>query len=221
MRLKDYDDRDGKRVWLLDDELSALLDDASDTEQSIAFQLAGRVGLRRSEIVQIRPADLVDGPTGAHIRVWEDVAKRDKYREPPAPDDLATTIQAYSDVGGVDADEPLVDRRPKTVYRWVRRAAERRQAATNDAGWQFVGPHDLRRTWGTYLLEQGVLPSVVMEWGGWEDWETFREHYLGEFSPEAIKRERGKVDFLGGSPDGERPAQSSIVPAGSIHRSSG
>lgn len=37
-----------------------------------------------------------------------------------------------------------------------------------------------------------------MAWGGWRDWDTFREHYLGEFSPEAIKRERAKVDFLGG-----------------------
>jgi hypothetical protein len=37
-----------------------------------------------------------------------------------------------------------------------------------------------------------------MAFGGWEDWETFRKHYLGEFSPEAIRRERGKVDFLEG-----------------------
>jgi hypothetical protein len=37
-----------------------------------------------------------------------------------------------------------------------------------------------------------------MEWGGWEDWETFRDHYLAEFSPEALRRERGKVSWLGG-----------------------
>ncbi len=35
-----------------------------------------------------------------------------------------------------------------------------------------------------------------MDWGGWEDWETFRQHYLGEFSPEAIRQERRKVDYL-------------------------
>jgi len=34
-----------------------------------------------------------------------------------------------------------------------------------------------------------------MAWG-WEDWQTFRDHYLGEFSPEAIRRERQKVDYL-------------------------
>ena len=35
-----------------------------------------------------------------------------------------------------------------------------------------------------------------MEWGGWEDWQTFRNHYLAEFSPEALRRERGKVGWL-------------------------
>jgi len=45
-----------------------------------------------------------------------------------------------------------------------------------------------------------VLPSVVMEWGGWEDWETFRNHYLAECSPEALRRERGKLSWLGGEP---------------------
>jgi hypothetical protein len=55
------------------------------------------------------------------------------------------------------------------------------------------------------LLEAGVLPSVVMEWGGWEDWQTFRDHYLAEFSPEALRRERGKVEWLGGQPDPDAP----------------
>ena len=56
--------------------------------------------------------------------------------------------------------------------------------------------HDLRRSWATHILGQGVLPSVVVSWGGWKDWETFRRHYLGEFSPEVLEREREKVDFL-------------------------
>ena len=46
------------------------------------------------------------------------------------------------------------------------------------------------------MLEDGVLASVVFEWGGWESWATFRDHYLTEFSPEAIRRERAKVDSL-------------------------
>lgn len=218
MRLKDYPEKDGKRVWLRDDELDAVIDEAQDTEQTIAFLLGDRVGLRRSEIVEVRPVDLVEGPTGTHLRVWEDYSKFEKYREPPIPERLATTIRTYADVANTEPDQPLVDVVDKTVYRWVRRAAERLHAETNDVGWSFLDVHDLRRTWGTDLLEQGVLPSVVMDWGGWEDWETFRRHYLGEFSPKAIRRERGKVDYLeGGDPDAE-VTHPGVIPSG---RSSG
>lgn len=199
MRLKDYSSKDGKRVWLGEEELQSLIDEAQSPEQRVAFLLMGRVGLRRNEVVQVRPVDVVDTPTGRHVRIWEDYSKTDTYREPPVPDEVGTIVDTLAFT--LDADEQLVQREAKTVYRWVRRAAERLQAKTGDEGWQFVGPHDLRRTWGTNLLEQGVLPSVVMSWGGWEDWDTFREHYLGEFSPEAIKREREKVNYLEGNVD--------------------
>ncbi len=54
--------------------------------------------------------------------------------------------------------------------------------------------HDLRRTWGTLLVESGVEPGMIMEWGGWDDWETFREHYLGAYSAEMQRQQLDKVD---------------------------
>jgi len=138
MRLKDYDERDGKRVWLSESELSLLLDNTTPNhrEQEAAFLLAGR---------------------------------------------------------------------------------ERCYAETGEDGWEYVGPHDLRRSWGVRLLEAGVLPSVVMEWGGWEDWQTFRNHYLAEFSPEALRRERGKVGWLAegrgeGHVGGSNPGYAAVDP---------
>lgn len=205
MRLKDYESRDGKRVWLSNDELDTFIEESKTPQQRLAFLMAGRAGLRRNELLHITPADIVDGTGGPRVRVWEDHAKRDKYREPPIPAEMANIANtlAYD----LEPDDALIGvEAGTTVYRWVRRAAERRQAETNDAGWQFLDVHDLRRTWGTGMLEQGVLPSVVMEWGGWEDWETFRAHYLGEFSPEALRRERNKVSFLGGDPESEHTA---------------
>jgi integrase len=101
-------------------------------------------------------------------------------------------------------DEPVVDVAGSTVYRWVRRAAERLAAEDGDAGWQYLDVHDLRRSWGGHLLWNcGVSPMVVMEFGGWSDWATFQEHYMGEMTPEARDRERGKIDYLGGEPEGE------------------
>lgn len=209
MRLKDYDTRDGKRVWLGESELSALIAEYQTPIQRVAFLLGGRCGLRRSEIVKVRPNDFVSTPTGPVVRIWEDYAKRDKYREPPVPDDLKSIVETIGHT--IDEDAPVVDVDPSTVWRWVRGAAERLEDDTEDEGWQFVDVHDLRRTWGTRLLELGVLPSVVMEWGGWDDWDTFREHYLGEFSPEAIKRERSKVDYLGGTVQFEEQRQQQNV----------
>jgi integrase len=112
----------------------------------------------------------------------------------------------------LEPDEEIVNVNESTVYRWVSRAGENIHAETGDEGWLELGPHDLRRSWGIQLLEQGVLPSVVMEWGGWEDWGTFREHYLTEFSPEALRRECQKVDYLAdASRDNEEVDAYSVV----------
>jgi len=50
-----------------------------------------------------------------------------------------------------------------------------------------------------------------MEWGGWEDWQTFRNHYLAEFSPEALRRERGKVNWLAETKQSDEAGQNYAV----------
>lgn len=200
MRLKDYDEREGKRVWLSEREMSMLIDQADSPQEKLAFLFGGRCGLRRQEMIDVCPRDIVETETGDVIRVWH--GKGDKYREVPAPDDLVSIVETLA--FGMEPDEQLLETdHGSTVYRWVRRAAQRLQAETDDKGWSYVDVHDLRRSWGVRLLEAGVLPSVVMDWGGWEDWQTFREHYLAEFSPEALRRERGKVGWLGGDEPGD------------------
>jgi len=208
MRLKDYDTRqDGKRVWLSEQELQRLLDNTRpDPRIQLGLGLAARCGLRRQEIVDVCPQHIVDNDTGPVVRVWH--GKGDKYREVPIPAELRGLARGLAD----GPDTPLVDVDTSTVYDWVRDARERTHAETGDEGWLQVGPHDLRRSWGVQLLEAGVLPSVVMEWGGWEDWKTFRTHYLAEFSPEALRRERGKVSWLGGSADTETRESYSVLP---------
>ncbi|TQQ78575.1 site-specific integrase [Halonotius terrestris] len=212
MRLKDYAERDGKRVWLSEKELQRLIDAAADdAEQRAAFLLMGRCGLRRQEVVDVTPADLVTTEHGRVVRVWE--GKNDDYREVFAPAELTDVVL------GMDRapDAALVDVADSTLYDWVQRARERCHAATGDAGWLEVGPHDLRRSWGVRLLEAGVLPSVVLELGGWNDWQTFRDHYLAEFSPEALRRERGKVSWLGGTQEASASQHSYAAVGGRPH----
>lgn len=203
MRLGDYDERDGKRVWLNqtdgNDEVGALIDEAKSPEMEIAFRLGAQAGLRREEIASVTPNDFSHAPDG-FLRVWNDYVKRGKYREAPIPEELASSVRtlAYERA----PDEPIVSVEPNSIYRWVKRAAEACYAATGDEGWTYLDVHDLRRTWGGHLLwDCGVLPAVVMSWGGWEDWETFRNHYLGEMSPAAAERERQKLSFVSGNSD--------------------
>jgi len=194
MKLQDYDAKDGKKVWLDADEIDEFLEAADGTEQRIAFGFLARSGMRVSEAIAITPADVVSTPAGERARIWD--GKGDKFRETPVPDDLRATVDAFADVRDESADTPLVDKSARTVERWVTRAAERRLATTGDDGWQYLGPHDLRRSWGTLLVQNDVEPGLVMTWGGWDNWETFREHYLGAYSVDAERRQLEKVDWL-------------------------
>ncbi|GAA0305641.1 tyrosine-type recombinase/integrase [Halarchaeum salinum] len=200
MRQKDYPTHDGRRVWLTADEAEQLMSKTDGTEEKLAFGLALRCGLRVEEVCSVTPVDIVDTGAGEYVRVQE--GKGNKYREAPIPHALSETASAFADVGDVAPDETLIrsEATPSSATRWVQRRLERRRdelrSETKDEGWRFVTPHDLRRTWGQLLLDDGVEPGMVMEWGGWEDWETFREHYLGVYSVAKQREERGKVGFL-------------------------
>ena len=202
MRMKSYDSRDGKRVWLSSNEIEQILENTDTTEQRIALKLMVRCGLRRSEVTQVCLKDLVTSESGTtYLRIWEENSKSGKYRETPVSNLLMTEISTYVELQDLDADTAVIDVSDKTVYRWVKKAARECYEDSGDEGWLEVDAHDLRRTWGTQLLSDGVLPSVVMSWGGWQDWDTFRDHYLGEFSPEVLDRERGKCSWLEGDVD--------------------
>lgn len=193
MRLDDYDQADGKRVWLTIDEIERFIDEAQDAQQRVAFTLGGKSGLRREEIISVTRNDFMHGSDG-FVRVWGNYAKRDKFREAPIPDGFQDYVDGLTEQN--PPDKPVVDVSGTTVYRWVRRAAERLEAETGDSGWSYLKVHDLRRSWGGHLLWNcGVLPAVVREFGGWGDWETFEEHYMGAITPEAAQRERSKISF--------------------------
>lgn len=96
--------------------------------------------------VQVTSADVVDTPTGTHLRVWEDVAKQEHYREPPVPEQLVTYIDAHTDAAGIRPGEPIFNVADKTMYCWVCQATERLQTGTGDHGWSFLDVHELRRT---------------------------------------------------------------------------
>jgi len=195
MNLEDYPNNEGMKVWLSEREVGRLLDQFEDTERRIAVALAVRCGLRSAEVLTVAPEHVVDTDAGTMLRVWSS-AKTDKYRETPIPPNLATTIRTVGDVREEPTDAPVVDASTRTLRRWMSNATGNLLEETGEDGWKFVGMHDLRRTWATSLRSADVDAMVVCDWGGWDDLDTFLDHYRGTHTPEAQLREREKVDWL-------------------------
>jgi len=196
MQLENYDKLDGRRVRLTATERDNLLQfylDNHDTRRYIGLALMAHCGCRSQEAVDVRPIHIVEGDETDQkfLRIPE--GKGSKERMTPITDDLAGRIDGFA---GDNRTEPVLDVTTRTLRRWVKRAAQHRAAETGDTRWQYVGPHDLRRTWGHLMLEDEVLPSVLMQWGGWEDYETFQKHYLGKHSEQVQAREAGKVSWI-------------------------
>jgi len=190
-----HDNSDSMMVWLSEDDVDQLLDAAKDTERRIAFALGARCGLRSHEILEVSPDDLVDTQAGHMLIVKH--GKGDKYRETPIPNQLVTQIETIDDYRDDSSDSPIlsVDNTNSLRY-WIKSTREELAEETGDDRWHFVSMHDLRRTWATSLDNKSVDAMVVCDWGGWNDLDTFLDHYRGTNSPEAQRRERDKVDWL-------------------------
>lgn len=187
-----YDEQDGYQMWLSEDEVQDLIDHAPSDKAQLAIQMGVRCGLRSDEIVRAAPEDVVDTEAGWMLRVKG--AKTGELRQTPAPDIVAGMMRAYG--SGQDESKPVIDVTTRTLRNWVASAAESLAEETGDEMWRYVSPHDLRRTWATSIEGADVETLVLMDWGGWNDVDTFLDHYRGTFSPDVQAAQREKVDWL-------------------------
>ena len=195
MCLQEYDDKDGRKVWLEGDEVDLLLDTVPRGERYIAMLLGVRCGLRVSEIIDVRPKDVVLTSAGPRVRVHD--GKGGKYRETPAPPVLYQQADASMSLGDKDESDTLIGSdSTRTVRQWVYDLGAELAELTGDDGWRHIGPHDLRRTWATQLSGYDINPLLVCEWGGWDDLSTFLDHYHGIYSPDVQRRELQKVPWM-------------------------
>jgi Phage integrase family. len=185
-----FDTEDGYRIWLDLDETDQLLAAADSREERIAFALGVRSGLRVQEIVNVEAKDVVSTSAGPRVRVWHSKGKQ--YRETPTTKDILAMAETVADLQG---DET---RLVEHSTRWVQRHLDSvtGELADDDEMWQYVTPHDLRRTWATLMSADIDDPLLIMDFGGWEDIETFLEHYRGSYSPAVQRRELSSVDWL-------------------------
>lgn len=194
MNVIDHDER-GKRVWLSTEEIEQLLDAPDKMEQTIAFELGVRCGLRSGEILDVTPDDVIDTDAGDMLKVPD--GKGERYRETPLPSTLKRQIETVDEMRDEGSDEPIVSvTTTQSLRNWIRETRSTLAEETDDDRWQFVSMHDLRRTWATQVAENDVDPLIVCQWGGWSDLDTFLDHYRGSFSPEAQRRARSNVAWL-------------------------
>jgi len=193
VNLVEHKNRDDYKVWLSESELDQLIAHPDDAERELALALGGKCGLRSHEILQVAPKHVHETDVGTMLTVPE--GKGDKRRETPIPEGLAGQIRTAGHYSGDDAASVVSVTETRTLRHWIKRAREELGEEHRD-DWQHVTMHDLRRTWATQLASKDVDPLVVCQWGGWNDLDTFLEHYQGAMTPEAQKRERKKVEWL-------------------------
>jgi len=189
MKTRNYDKKDGFRVWLSHQDTDHLLSLVEDEpRRRLAFEL-GLAGLRTDEVTHVTLADfkpLTDDTDAYLIEIHE---SKTEPREVPVPPALEQRARMLKSATRQRKDDPLVDVGNRQVRNWVRDVRDPLQEATGDEAAQHLGMHDLRRTWATdtfYTLSFNGVPNaepLTMAWGGWAMTEsgraTFRQNYLG------------------------------------------
>ena len=194
MNLEDHENSGRMKVWLDTSEVDEMISAIGNTQKEIAISLGVRCGLRSKEWLDVTPRHVRDTSSGWMLRVPD--GKGGKYRETPIPEHLAAMIRAAGDYTGGPDSPVLQVESTRTLRRWVNDIGVTMSERSGDPGWLELSTHDLRRTWATGLADNEVDPLMALKWGGWNDLDTFLDHYKGPYSPEAIRDNRAKVEWL-------------------------
>jgi integrase len=196
MFTKEHEQRDDVKVWLSDEETEQLIEAAEGTEKKVAISLGVRCGLRSAEVLEVAPTHVNETDVvGSMLKVVD--GKGGKTRQTPIPTTVKAKIETADDYRKEGEKEPIVSvSTTQSLRNWIQETVETLADETDNEEWLQLSFHDLRRTWATHLVSKEVDPLVICDWGGWESLETFLDHYKGQYSPDAQRREREKVDWL-------------------------
>lgn len=147
----------------------------SGRRDQLLFLIAVQTGLRLSELIQLKPADLVLSGPGAHIRC---IGKGRKERCTPLTKQTACRLQSWlrqPPINGCTVVFPNA-RGQRLSGDGVRYILAKHVAAAAKAcpslAQKNVTPHMLRHTMAMELLQAGVDRSVIALWLGHESVET-------------------------------------------------
>jgi len=182
MQLEPFPEGDGYAVWLSKEEQEELLNNVrTHPKRQLAFR-AMLHGLRTDELSYVRTANIRELKTEQTAHKLEVSDGKTGYREVPISRRMVEQMRMVKNTTGTRKDRPLIDTGKRNIRRWMEKARDELEEQTGESNWQWVSPHDLRRTWAThtfYALEKHYAREIVMRWGGWSSVDTFRDNYLG------------------------------------------
>lgn len=187
----------GWRLYLNEHDYRVLLGLADDFQTELALRFGGECGLRVSETINLKPGDMSESTHPdvqamfLRIRNAKDTTgKRDegKFREAILPRRVEASVREFAVREGLDDEDPIFDVCKRTLQGYLKDVGVKAAAATGEEMWRHFSSHDLRAFFATNLLVRyDVNPQVVMEIGGWSDYQALKP-YLDKPSDDIIAK---------------------------------
>lgn len=182
--------------WLEPEQLSAFLDVIKGSRYELGALLALH-GLRRSEVLALRPEDITDGVihvNGAAVigpdgkLIYKRTTKNTSSRR--AVKIRVHRLQSLVDEWTGAADVPYTAGiNPNSIYSGINRACEA-------AGLPRIGVHGLRRSFASLAYSLGWSSLATMREGGWADKTTMDKKYTKLAEADALKQSDSMSEFF-------------------------
>ncbi|ADJ15637.1 bacterio-opsin activator domain-containing protein [Halalkalicoccus jeotgali] len=185
-------ERGDEEEWLTRSDYERLLEAASTYRERVLVRLGGEVGLRVTEMTEIRRNGITrarSDPDGFVLSVPEnDGTSREAY----LPAGVERELTRYVNSNAIGDTDRIVDVTPRRVQMLLSGVADRAAERTGEAHFAGVSAHDLRRYFArTLLCERNVSPRVVQAVGGWQSLEAL-DPYLEESDRQEIVEALGE-----------------------------
>jgi len=157
-KIKGIKESNKKRSFLNQDEVTAMYKACKNVEERAIFALLVTLGLRRSELVNLKVSDI----SGYRVDV---IGKGDKYRPLFMQDDVLELIQQHLNTRNRKDFEYVFYSRmgkpysPESIRLKIKSLAKR--AGLDEKRIDELTPHSLRRTAATNLIERNVNLRTV------------------------------------------------------------
>ncbi len=164
---------EGKTEYLTTREFERLRRGTETYREDLVVTLAGRVGLRASEMTRIRPADLRDNDrTGGRSFFLTVPEGNGETREAYVPPGVAHDLRKFGTANDVSRNDPFVAVSSRRVQMLVSDVADRID------GLHDVTCRDLRKHFAwRCLVEEGIDPHVVQAVGGWKSLDSLSPYF--------------------------------------------